>query len=196
MNTDLYEQFVTLKDSGKKADAKEVLDLFIASFQTPEGIRDWVFRFLESGDYGHRIRHEIYEKLVYPVLLNGYLENDVCSIEWLAKTFSNLVCLKSRHKLLEDKCPFTLYREAFTLGPNKENKAYVLNQLIRWFQFAEHEWPDYLIWGTDDTIEEYEDLLNEVDFARSLDDQNEHEYFLFQFEAKVNEYIRRLQEHT
>ena len=83
MNLDLYDQFIRLNNSGRRNEAKAALDLFIASAESPANVQKWVFPFLENGGYGHKSRHEIYEKLVYPVLLEGYLKHDAKSILWL-----------------------------------------------------------------------------------------------------------------
>jgi len=139
MNADLYEQFVSLKDLGKKAEAKAALDLFIASFETLEDKRVWVYSFLEAGEYRNSIRHEIYENLVYPVLLDGYLKRDATSVAWWARTTSNLYAIKSPHPLLKHKTDFALFKEAYRLEPNERIGADLLNTLINWFSFSQHE---------------------------------------------------------
>ena len=194
MDTDLYEQFIILKDSGRKAEAKVSLDLFIASFATLEQKRDWVYSYLEEGKYGQRIRHEIYENLVYPVLLDGYLRNDANSVAWLAKTANNLYKVKSPHPVLKGKHEFTLFKETHDLEPSAEVEAELLSALLKWFSYAQHEWPAGILYGPNGAdISESEEYLLDVQFARSLDRDKEHEDFLSQFESKVREYIQRLQ---
>jgi hypothetical protein len=195
MNADLYEQFVSLKNLGKKGEAKAALDSFIASFETLEEKRVWVHSFLEAGDYGHRVRHEIYENLVYPVLLDGYLKGDATSVAWLARTASNLYVIKSPHPLLKHKTDFALFKEAYRLEPNERIGTDLLSTLINWFSFSQHEWPAGILYGMDGAdIEQCEDILQEIKFARSLDHQRKYEGYLSEFEAKVHEYIKRLRE--
>ena len=197
MNTNLYEQFVSLKNLGKKAEAKAALDLFIASFETLEEKRVWVCSFLEAEDYGHRVRHEIYENLVYRVLLDGYLKGDVTSVAWLARTASNLYAIKSPHPLLKHKTEFALFKEAYRLEPNERIETDLLNTLINWFSFSQHEWPAGILYEMDGAdIGQCEDILQEIKFARSLDHQRNYEGYLSEFEAKVHEYIKRLRECT
>jgi hypothetical protein len=126
MNLELYERFVALKDAGRRAEAKPYLDSFIASFETQDEIQKWVFKFLREGNYGHRIRHEIYENLVYPTLLKGYLERDAESVEWLARTVDSLYQLKSPHPLLYRKPEFQLWKEAYDLHPSEQIREKLL----------------------------------------------------------------------
>ena len=195
MKADLYEQFVSLKNLGKKAEAKVAVNLFIASFETWEEKRVWVYSFLSAEEYGHKIRHEIYETLVYPVLLNGYLEGDATSIVWLAKTATNLYALKSPHPSLKHKTDFALFKEAYKLEPNEGVRAHLLNTLLNWFSFSQHEWPAGILYGMDGAnIEQCEEILQEVEFARSLDIQRRHNSYFSDFEEKVHEYTNRLRE--
>lgn len=193
MNEELYERFVFLKELGKKVESKAALDLFIASFETWEQKRVWVYPFLQAGRYGHKVRHEIYENLVYPVLLDGYLKGDATSVSWLARTASNLYAIKSPHSLLEHKTDFALFKEAYELEPNERIGADLLNTLLNWFSFLQHEWPAGILYGMDGAdIEQCEDILQEIKFARSLDYQRNYDGYLSEFEARVHEYVKRL----
>ncbi|MBW4553017.1 MAG: hypothetical protein KME35_18190 [Aphanocapsa sp. GSE-SYN-MK-11-07L] len=193
MNADLYEQFISLKNSGRKVETKVAFDSFIATFKTLDQKRAWVFSFLEAGNYGHKVRHEIYENLVYPVLLDGYLGRDASSVAWLARTASNLYALKSPHPSLKDKTELALFKEAYSLEPREEIRANLLKTLINWFSFSQHEWPAGILYGMDGAnVEQCEEILQEIDFARSLDRQNKYDGYWSEFEAKVNEYIERL----
>jgi hypothetical protein len=195
MKADLYEQFVSLKNLGKKAEAKVAIDTFIASFESWEEKQVWVYSFLNSGGNGCRIRHEIYENLVYPVLLDGYLKGSVASIVWLARTASNLYTIKSPHALLKHKTDFALFKEAYELEPSEEIGAQLLNALLDWFHFSQHEWPAGILYGMDGAnMEQCEEILQEVEFARSLDIQRRYDGYFSGFEIKVHEYVKRLRE--
>jgi hypothetical protein len=193
MNLELYEQFVALKDAGRRAEAKPFLDLFIASFETEDEIREWVFAFLREGSYGHKIRHEIYENLVYPVLLKGYLERDATSIEWLARTVSNLYELRSPHPLLHHKSEIALWKEAYELQPSRQVQEQLLASELWRFDYAQHEWPAGILCGMNGaSLEEYAHILKDVDFARSLDTDQAYAQYFHDFEAKVHQYMDRL----
>lgn len=195
MNADLYEQFVSLKELGRKAEAKIAVDLFIASFGTAEEIKSWVFAFLETEFDRYRIRHEIYEKLVYPVLLDGYLKNDANCTAWLAKTIYNFYELKEIHSSLKNKGVIQLFEEAYNLDPNEDVRSRFLESWIAEFDYSQHEWPAGILDGINGTdIKGCEQILQEVESVRNLDTQNKYQDYLFDYEAKVREYIVRLRE--
>ena len=195
MNADLYEQFLLLKNSGRKSEAKVALDSFIASFETPEEKKTWVSSFLNEGNYGHKIRHEIYEKLIYPVLLAGYLERDVDSIIWLVKTVDNLYEVKPLHPALEHQTDFSFLQEAYTIKPNEQTSQLLLNRLLSWFSISQHEWPSGILYGMNGASrEECKEILCDVEFARQLDIKKKHGSYLSDFEMKVREYMIRVQQ--
>ncbi|RYG61075.1 hypothetical protein EON80_24190 [bacterium] len=193
MESELYKRYALLKASGRRNEAKACLDAFLASFKTLAEKQLWVFEFLESGDFGHKIRHEIYEELIYPVLLDGYLKQDPDSVEWLAKTTSNLHEMKSPHPSLWRKGEYTLLREAYELRPRSELGAILLQKLLREFEYAHHEWPMGILYGSDGaTKHECEEYLRDIEFARSLDTDLKHSEYLNLFEAQVREYLGRI----
>lgn len=195
MNAHLYERFVSLKSLGRKAEAKAALDSFIASFETPEEKQVWVFSFLEDEGYGHKVRHEIYENLVYPVLLDGYLKDEANSVAWLARTVENLWEIKSPHPALRGKGELALHKEAYGLAPDENMRIGLIKTLIRGFDYAQHEWPAGILCGTDGAdIEQCQDILQDIDLARQLDSEKRYESYLSKFEAKVNEYTKRLRD--
>ena len=193
MKPNLYEQYLSLKKLGIKTEAKIVLDEFIASFQSFEEKENWVRQFLEGGDFGHKIRYEIYTNLVFPILLKGYSQKDVWSIFWLAKTSQNLYTNASLHAVIEFKSEFQLLAEAYALEPTEQIRLHLLKELIRWFNYSQHEWPSGILYGVNGaSIEECDGILLNVEFARELDQDNVYEPILDDFEAKVRAYQDRL----
>jgi hypothetical protein len=130
---------------------------------------------------------------VYPTLLDGYLKNDFRSVTWLAKTTLNLSKLKSVHPALHEKSEFALFKEAYSLKPTTEIREGLLKSLLNQFGYAMHEWPSGILFGTDGATRlECKQILQEIEFARSLDFEARHSIFLSTFEVRVLEYIDRL----
>jgi len=194
MDAELYQQYLALKDAGKKEQAKMVLDRFIASFQSAEEKEQWVRAFLESGDFGDRIRHEIYEQLVFPVLLKGYHAKDPWSLLWLAKTNLNLISASWLHSQVDSRSPYELLREAYAIAPDEAIRNELLLADLRGYAYCEHEWPAGILYdgGLGATLEQCDDLLQEIEFTRTLDREGRHKLYLDSFEAKVKEYKARL----
>jgi hypothetical protein len=193
MDNALYQKFVALKEIGKKTEANTALEEFIASFHTPEEKQEWAWDFLEHGEYGHKIRHELYTEVIFPVLLEGYRRNDARSLFFLAKTAQNLYADRSLLSQVDNKGEYQLLREADALTPTEEIRHALLRWDLNWFGHCEHEYPTGILYGSDGaTLAECEEILQEVEFARTLDDGT-HATYLQEFEAKVREYRQRLQ---
>lgn len=195
MKPELYEQFLRLKEHGKKEEARTYLLDFIASFQTFDEKKIWVRGYLVSSDIGHKIRHEIYENLVFPVLLDGYKQKDAWSTLWLATTWQSLYASKKCHETISWKDAFTLLKEAYALEPSTEVRERLLKAELDWFEYSQHEWPAGILYGWNGaSLDECQEILREIAFARSLDKDAAHEEFLAQFEGRVVEYMDRLME--
>ncbi len=194
MDLQHYQEFQRLLAEGRRPEASSALQRFIASFTPDDDRRAWVRSFLESGDFGHRIRHELYEHLIFPVLLDGYRRSEVWSTFWLAKTAQNLYASAALHAQIEYRSEQQLLREAYELEPeNAGIRKSLLGALLRWFAYCQHEWPTGILFGVDGaTPEECKQLLEEVSFARTLDVDAENEPFLREFEQRIRNYQQRL----
>lgn len=194
MNQALYDQYLRLKEAGRKKEAKASLDRFIASFRPTEAKKPWVQEFLKGGGHGHRVRHEIYEHLVFPVLLEGYKQQDAWSTFWLAKTAQNLYTFPPLHSRINFKTEWQLLREAWEIGPSEEIKESLLRAALARFDYDQHEWPAGILYGSDGaSAAECEEILNEITFVRTLDRDAVNAPFLQEFERRVEEYTQRLQ---
>jgi hypothetical protein len=192
MDEAAYRQYVTYKNAGRKAQAKVALGAFLASLKPADDTQAWTKAFLEGEDVGHQIRHEIYERLVFPVLWQGYEHNDAWSLLWLAKTVNNLYRSPALHALIGYKSERELLMEAYRLQPSDEVQQLLLNADLRFFAYSQHEWPAGILYGSDGaSLAECDDILQQVSFARGLD-TGDNEAFLNAFESKVREYKMRL----
>lgn len=193
MDLSLYEQFLKFKERGQREKAREPLLEFITSFQSFEEKKSWVHTFLEAEEFGHTIRHEIYQHLVFPVLLDGYTKKDAWATLWLAKTAQNLYANKLLHSQVGYKSEFQLLKEAYSLEPSEPVRNYLLEAELQWFRHCQHEWPAGILYGMDGaTTDQCEDILQEVAFVKTLDPNRKHANFVNDFENKVHEYQNRL----
>jgi hypothetical protein len=71
MELEHYKQCLHCKTLGFRSQARQHLQQFIASFTEKEL---WTHEFLENQqcEYEYGIRYELYEQVVFPVLLSGY----------------------------------------------------------------------------------------------------------------------------
>ncbi len=194
MNTKHFDAYVNAKDLGKKGQARLFLEQFVESFSTFEEKVEWTKWYLENSTFGHTIRHEIYENVVFPVLLDGYHRGDTWSLRWLVKTDQNMNKADHLGKQIDHKSALLMLKELYVSNPeDEETRSLLLERQIDWFQFSVHEWPAGILNGMDGATEEdCREILKDVETARTLDKENRYTDFLDDYETKVREYQHRI----
>ncbi len=190
MNPSFYAQYKTLKDSGRRTDATTALGSFIASFADGDEKIAWTRWYLESEHVGHKIRHELYEHVIFPVLQEGYKKHDPWSLRWLARTPQNLYQCERLWKLVDWKTQYAFLKEVVLLCPDDEvARQELLMKMIDRFRYCVHEWPAGILYGIDGaTTAQCEEILGEIALARQLDREQRFTAFFSDFEEKVVEY--------
>ncbi len=181
-----------LIDAGRKAEAKIAINDFIASFSASDDRRQWVRKFLEGRYYDYKIRHELYEQIIFPVLLEGFNQDDSWSKLWLAKTMLNLADCRDLVSQIEGYTIAELLLDVYAVDPSEEVRQLLITEYIRGFDYSQHEWPAGILNGPNvTTIADCEEMLRDVAIVRSID-RGEHEAYLQQYKARVKKYIVRL----
>ena len=166
MNPGLYKEFRAHADRGDRRRAEQSVTRFIDSFEDDTERRAWVREFLESGDYGHKIRHELYRELIFPELHRGYQADDPWSLYFLARTIQNVYDFHEFSERLGMATDYSLLQDCFRIAPDfRDVRAQLLDSVCRSINFAIHEWPAGLCC-------ELEELQSELRFARTLDSEN------------------------
>ncbi|MBN3892325.1 MAG: hypothetical protein HWQ43_25330 [Nostoc sp. JL31] len=197
MELEYYKQYLHCKTLGFRSQARQHLQQFITSFASFTEKELWTHEFLENQqcEYEYGIRYELYEQVVFPVLLSGYQKRDPWSVLWLARTAQNFYKVKHLHKQINFKTDYGLLKECYLLAPNNnEVQKGLLSVQIRWLQYCIHEYPTGILYGSVNgaTIDECQEILSEVEFARKLDVEKIQEKFFNEVQSKVLEYIVRL----
>lgn len=182
-----------LQSCGKKAEAKVAINQFIQSFQSFEEKRsfsEWFF----SNDFGKMVRHELYESVIFPVLLDGYRKKEPWSIRMLAKTAQNLYEAKFLWEQVEHATTLGLLKEYVKLCPNDSSaRQDLLEEMTRVFRHCEHEWPSGILYGMDGaTDDECLELLSAISEARDLDIERKFAAYFDEFETKLKSYRARI----
>ena len=194
MDLSHYERFKSQLEHGDRAGAASHIERFVASFAKVEEKVVWVRWYLDHEELGHRIRHEIYEHLVFPVLLQGYRQADPWAIRWLIRTVQNLYRADHLWIRLDRRTEHGLLMELHALCPSdKEVRLSLLQSYIRQFSYMVHEWPAGILYGYDGASqEECTHILLDVEHGRRLDIEGVYATFLSDVESKVLEYVARL----
>jgi hypothetical protein len=199
MELEYYGQYSYFKTRGLRSEARQNLQKFIDSFTSITEKEAWTRQFLETEEYkyGYKIRHELYEGVVFPALLSGYHRQDLWSVTWLARTAQNFCQAKHLHEQIDFKLDGELLKECYLLDPNNDDvRRDLQGNLLRWFQYCIHEYPTGILYGCDGaTIDECQEILSEIEFVREIDTGKTQEKFLNEVQSKVIEYATRIEKH-
>lgn len=166
MNITRYSEFRNFVALGDRAQAAKSVEQFIDSFEDEAERSEWVREFLEGGDYGHKIRHEIYRDLIFPELYIGYQSNDPWSLYFLAHTIQNVFDVRELHERLDRATDYSLLSSCFCIAPDfRDVRVQLLDRVCRGLDFAIHEWPAGLCCDIDD-------VESELRLARALDSES------------------------
>jgi hypothetical protein len=181
MQTVLYDEFIQAKERGVRSLAASKLRQFIDSFVSESERELWVRQFLESGKYGHKIHHVLYEEVIFPVLLRGYKAQDPWSLYYLAGTSQNHCRAAELNKQVDWHSARSLLELCFERQPDYRD---VRNELLRSvtgrLNFYIHEWPSGL-------CGEVSDVEMELALARRLDPSPSHLEFFEEVDAILEE---------
>ncbi len=167
MNSKHYADFKKAKNLGLKVEAKVHIEKFIQSFNNLEEKTTWVHDYLESRDFCHKIRHELYEAIIFPVLLSGYQQGDAWSLYWLAETHQNFYQAEKLHVQINFISDYELLKKCFDVdNTNDRVRLALLERIERRLDYLLHEWPAGILYAPDESAEE---VLQEIEYARQLD---------------------------
>jgi hypothetical protein len=136
---DRFEQALT---TGARVLAAEELRAFIESFTSLEQKAAWSKSYLEQRQSEDQIRHELYERVIFPVLLAGYRKSDPWSLSWLERTVQNLYQSERLWSQVDMKTAYAFAEQLLSVCPeDDEARKSLLSHQIDWFRHCVHEWP-------------------------------------------------------
>ena len=196
MNNELYKQYKQYEALGLKDKAKMAVNEFIKSFQSEKEKEEWVnknFDNLETNRHS-RIRHEIFEEIIFPVLMKQYQERNLNGMLRLAQSIQNLYSCEALHQKTGYLTEGQICKDAFTLFPSSdEARRMYLKTKIKYFEYSIHEWPSGILWGNDGaSLEEVKELEKSLKETSSLDKEGNHKSFLEDYEEKLKIYRDRV----
>ncbi|MFN8389935.1 MAG: hypothetical protein U0136_06570 [Bdellovibrionota bacterium] len=198
MDISKYHEFLECQSTGKKEAARSALREFITSFQDDGEVENWVWEYLPQLVFNgaSKIRHELFEELVFPVLRAGYESEDLQSTLWLGKLILNVYAVTSFHEELHQVSDRELFERCLALYPNHEEaRTLLLGSLLKALAYTNHEWPSGLLHGMNGAnLEQCRDIRSDIVLARSLNPNAEQGAFLAEVERNLNAYEARLAE--
>lgn len=193
-----YYEFMDQENKGMKDEAKQRLSEFINSFSSFEEKEEWTYEYLSSLKKNHlRIRHELYESIIFPVLLYGFRKREINAMHWIVKTRNNLFSAQELYKEIDYISPDDIMQECHTMEPfNSEISETFLGMKIDFISYSQHEWPSGILYGANGaSLEECYEIKDELMLIRNLDQDKKYEEYLNDYELKLELYIERLKKY-
>jgi len=196
MNIDHFHKFEEYLDKGLKKQASGSVRAFISSLESEEEVYAWVWEYLPRLDKNRhsRIRHELFQEVIFPVLKAGYEKGDFKCTLWLGKLSQNLYQSQKLHEELNWETELGFYNKAYDIAPdNDEVRLLLLNSIVSWLQYTEHEWPSGILYGNNGaTPEQCNEIAVEVQRVLSMDKEHKYSEFIKQYNKKLCQYRARL----
>ena len=193
MNIDYFNEYLNYKNIGLKPKVKELIIKFINSFNNYEEKELWVTEYLSKLelDSNGRLRNELFEEIVFPVLLNGYNNKNIFQMVWLTKLSQNLYQNNKIWQKIDNKTDLEIIKECYEIDPNNNEVIEIYLELeIRGIDFSIHEWPHGILFGNNfATKDECKMILDEISFLYKLDKNKKYFEYIKEYENKVKEYM-------
>jgi hypothetical protein len=199
MNIEFYNEYITFSRKGIRSKARECINNFINSFDDFKEKQLWTKEYLpklEKTRNGY-IRNELFEEIIFPVLLNGYKNKNISLMIWLVKLHENYYRNRKIWEEINYKTDLEIIKECYEIdGNNKEIIELYLSIEITRIIYALYESPCSILMDSNGmTLEDCKkELLEEIPLIRKLDRNRKYTDFIDDYENKLNKYIKRLEE--
>ncbi len=196
MNIDHFHKFEDYIEKGLKKEASKSVRAFISSLDDQREAEAWVWEYLPklSKNRHSRVRHELFHEVIFPVLKTGYEDGEFKSTLWLGKLSQNLYQAEKLHEQLGWVTELDFYKKAYKLDPeNDEVRMLLLDSIVSWLQYTEHEWPSGILYGNNGaTLDQCQEIAVEVQRVLSMDKEYKYSEFIKQYNKKLCQYRARL----
>ncbi len=195
MNAEHFDAFKLYVESGRRAEAARSLADFVSSFVDLEEKISWTRDYLAAEGSERPVRHELYEYVVFPSLLDGLSRSEPWSLWGLARTAQNLYRSDNLWKQVAYMTAEGFLDQLLVQCPDDDRaRKALLSELVAGMHHAVHEWPSGILYGHNGaTLHECADIVRDLAKARELDRERMYSKFLTDFERKLSEYMDRLQ---
>lgn len=192
---ELLERFLHFEAIGLKEEATQTVLAIVDTLSSLEAMNAWTRNNLHRLpiNKASRIRHELYERIIFPALKADFERGDPEASYLLGEHIQNLY---SSHTLMEEigqRSSRDFFRIAFQRDPSsvRYQRAY-LGALISDLQFAFHEWPNGIIIDHKDWREGLSGVRDLLSLALSLDSDRAYYSLLSEWIENTDQYEKRL----
>lgn len=193
----LLEQFLHFDALGLKREARQAVLAIVDAVSSLDAKKTWVQNHLDRLPLNRasRIRHEIFEHIVFPVLKAGFDRSDPEACYLLGKYSHNLYSSRVLFEQLGGRFATDFFRTAYQHDSDsvRYRRAY-LSSLIAELRFVFHEWPTGILIDHTDWHAALRELSSKLSVAVSLDEEGKYEALLTDWNEHTEQYEARLTE--
>ena len=140
-----------------------------------------------------RIRHEIFQFIVFPPLKSGMERGEPEASYLLGKHIQNLYSDDALYRQIDYRSKTELFQEAYVGNPSSpQYRDAYLSSVLENLSFAFHEWPSGILIEHTDWQQELRELRAQISLAVSLDRSGEYEGLLAEWSQWTDQYEVRL----
>lgn len=186
-----YEKYKQLKMKGLRKEANACVRNVIEEYLSSPDER-FPYQILEDADGNHKVNYLLFKKIVYPYL-KPRLDKDPDAIRKLISTLHNVYQDKEIHQELGWIDEADLLRRLLSIYPNDtQAKNRLVRKLFVWLDFAIHEWPMGILYKGETYEEQYQNILDDIEELKQLDNSDSIRLFAEDVESKVRQDRERL----
>lgn len=191
MTDDLFQDYLAFERDGLRTQARDAVTRFVASLPSFEQKATWTFANLPTlaRNRASRIRHELYDGIILPVLLEGYHRKDPECFYLMGMTYQNLLGYMGRNGKLDYIGHVDLLKRAYLAEPRSQKyRLALLEALLEDFSHSDHEWPSGILGDA----YPFDRLKQDVALANQLDEERRVSDRLAEFSHRIEEYSLRI----
>ncbi|WP_432201219.1 hypothetical protein ACRAQ7_03105 [Erythrobacter sp. W53] len=195
MTNDLFADFLHADAQGLRVDAKRAATALVNSVSTQDDKIAWTLANLErlQTNGASRIRHEIYEGIVFPALKARFECGDPEASYQLGRTWQNFISKPCFTEELGWYSAEDFYRIAYQKEPGSlRYERALLERLLEKLAYLFHEWPAGILIDHRQWRDEIISLREDIDFASSIDRSSDHAEALSEWAIMTDQYRDRL----
>ncbi|PYC47642.1 hypothetical protein DI396_09385 [Litorivita pollutaquae] len=165
-----YQEYIRYARLGLRAEARKSILRFVESLSSFADKQAWTYANLLTVDRNgaSSVRHEIYDLIAFPVLLDGYKRRDPECCFLMGMSYQNLLNYMGRLDGIEFVSRVELLKTAYFAVPTSQKyRQALLEALLQDFTYCDHEWPSGILGYS----YPFENLKQEVKLAKKLDEE-------------------------
>jgi hypothetical protein len=191
---DLLEQYLRFDALGLKLKTTQAVLSLVDAVSCMEAKVSWTRDNLDRLPLNRqgRIRHEIFENIIFPGLLDGFKNGDSEASYLLGSYAQNLYANPSIFEQVSERSALDFFRIAFQYDTSSARYQHAyLSSIIKDLEYVFHEWPAGILIDPSNFSDALFELKGELSIALSLDRDKQYTTQLVEWREATEQYELR-----